>query len=125
MKKLIASRQVVQLSGLIIADVAVFGTTNPQQAPSYMLIVGFILFSLTAYTIFRGVLALLSLYGLPIRHKRRLLKTMTLWAAGLVALQSIGQLAFRDVLVLSVLTFLLYLYTTYAKKSRQLAEPQA
>ena len=119
MKKILTPKYVISLSILLAADTVVFGGTNPQEAPSFMLIVGFVLFCATAYSVFEIVTRLISLYGLPVRHKRRFLKAATALLAGLVALQSIGQLAARDAVVLSLLTLLFYLYTTYAKGTRQ------
>jgi hypothetical protein len=108
-----------RISALLVADGLLFGTTNPDNTLSFTLIIGFILLCTTAYYLLDGLLALTKLYGLPLRHKRRLLRTLTLLVAGLVALQSIGQLSPRDVLVLSPLTVLLYLYIAYARSSRQ------
>lgn len=119
MQKHLTSKQIVQLSGLVLVDAVVFGTTNPQETPSYMLIVGFLLFCATVYYIFRAMIAILGVYGVKIRHRQRLLRTMTALTAGMVALQSIGQLAPRDVLVLLLLAVLLYVYMAYAKNLKQ------
>lgn len=117
--KRFVTKHTIQFGALLIMDSAVFGGVNPQQAPSYMLIVGFLLLSLTAYVMFRLLLGLLGLYGVPIRHRRRLLRMLTVFTAGVIALQSIGQLASRDIFVLSLLSVLLYLYVTYAKNLKQ------
>lgn len=119
MKKILTRSQAIQLSGLLVADSLVFGMTNPNQVPSIMLIIGFLLLSATAYYVYLGLLSVLKLYGVPIRYKKRLLKAATGLTAGMVALQSIGQLVVRDVLVLSLLTGMLYLYTAYAKNLKQ------
>lgn len=106
--------------GLLVVDSIVFGGTDPQQVPSFMLIVGFILLCLTVYCLLRGLLALLQLAGLPLKHRQRLLRAGTMLFGGCIALQSVGQLSSRDVIVLSLLTGLLYLYSTYAKSPRQI-----
>lgn len=108
-----------RISGLLAADALVFGATNPESTPSFVLIVGFILMAVTLYYLLDGLLALTKLYGIPVRHKRRLLRTLTLLISGVVAFQSIGQLSTRDILVLSPLTVLFYAYVAYVKSSRR------
>jgi hypothetical protein len=108
-----------RISFLLAADGLVFGATNPNETASFMLIVGFVLLCATVYYLLDGLLTLTKLYGLPLRHKKRFLRTMTLLVSGLLAFQSLGQLSFRDVLVLSPLTILLYLYIAYSKSARQ------
>lgn len=110
-------RQVWQLAGLLAADAAVFGGTDPQQVASYVLIIGFGLLAATMYCLLGALLAVAGWYGISLPHKRRLQVTGTGLAAGLVALQSIGQLSSRDVLVVASLTLLVFLYTTYAAKN--------
>jgi hypothetical protein len=115
-----------RISLLLAADGLVFGATNPNDTASFMLIVGFILLCATAYYLLDGLLTLTKLYGLPLRHKKRFLRAMTLLVSGLVAFQSLGQLSVRDVLVLSPLSVLLYLYIAYSKSSkRQVAAERA
>ncbi len=109
----------LSLGGLMVADAVVFGTTNPRSAPSFLLIVGFLLLSATIYCLFDGLLAVPAVYGFHLRHKRRLVGTLTALTGALVALQSIGQLGSRDVLVLLLLTLLLSLYAASAKSMRQ------
>ena len=84
-----------------------------------MLIVGYLLLCATLYYLFDGLLSLGRLYGVPVRHKKRFLRTAILLAGGVIALQSIGQLSPRDILVLAPLSILLYLYVAYARSTRQ------
>lgn len=116
MKKWIVNRHFLQLAVLLIIDAAVFGGTDPQRVPSFMLIVGFLFFTATIYRILGSLLAIPGLYGISLKHKRRLQRVATGLVAGLTALQSIGQLSSRDVMVLSLLALLLFLYTSYADK---------
>ncbi len=109
----------LQLGCLLGADILLFGGTNPKDIPSYMLIVGFMLLSLTIYFLLKGLVVLLRLAGFPIKHTRRLLTAGTALFSGCMALQSIGQLSFRDALVLCLLICLLYVYIAYAKAERQ------
>ena len=108
-----------RISGLLAADALVFGATNPNDTLSFMLIVGYILLCITLYYLFDGILSLSRLYGIPLKHKKRFLRTAILVVGGLVALQSIGQLSSRDIMVLAPLTTLLYLYIAYSRSARQ------
>ncbi len=108
-----------RISGLLLADALVFGLTNPNDTLSFMLIVGYILLCATIYYLLDGFLSLSKLYGVPLRHKKRFLRSAVLLISGLVALQSIGQLSPRDALVLAPLSALAYLYVAYARTSRQ------
>lgn len=108
-----------RISCLLVADVLLFGTTNPDSTLSFMLIVGFVLLCTTVYYLLDGLLAFAKLYGLSLKHRKRFIRTMTALFGGLVALQSIGQLSPRDVVVLSPLTVLLYLYIAYSRSTKQ------
>ncbi len=77
--------------------------------------------SVTAYYFLDGMLALTKLYGLPIRHRKRVLRTLALVISGTLALQSMGQLSMRDILILAPLTALMYFYIAYSKSSKQRA----
>lgn len=110
-----------RITGLLVADSLLFGATDPNETPSFMLMVGFLLLSVTVYYMLDGLLSLTGLYGLPVRHRKRVLRTMTLLVSGLLALQSIGQLSARDILILAPLTSLMYFYVAYSKSSRQRA----
>lgn len=108
-----------RISALLAADTAVFCATNPNDTLSIMLIAGYILFCVTLYYLLDAVLSLGRLYGLPLRHKKRFLRSAVLLISGLAALQSIGQLSSRDILVLAPLSVLFYLYVAYTRSSRQ------
>lgn len=112
-----------RITGLLVADSVLFGTTDPRDAPSFMLIVGFLLMSATIYYMLDGLLALTKLYGLPVRHRKRVLRTTTLLIGGLLALQSIGQLSARDILILAPLTSLVYFYVAYSRGTKERAAP--
>lgn len=108
-----------RISGLLLADVLVFGMTNPNDTLSFMLIVGYVLLCITLYYLLDACLSLSRLYGAPLKHKKRFLRSAVLLISGLVALQSIGQLSSRDVLVLAPLSILFYLYIAYTRSGRQ------
>ncbi|HYH36008.1 MAG TPA: hypothetical protein VD706_00740 [Candidatus Saccharimonadales bacterium] len=108
-----------RISGLLLADLLVFGNTNPNNSLSIMLIIGYILFCTTMYYLLDAVLSLSRLYGVRFKHKKRFLRSAIVLISGLVALQSIGQLSSRDLMVLAPLSVLLYLYIAYIRSGRQ------
>jgi hypothetical protein len=115
-KKLLSHARFWQGLSLFIADVLFFGMTDPRRVVSSGLMLGFVLLVLSLYYLLLGVLAAARLYGLSFgRHKRRLALFMTGAASGLLALQSIGQLSPRDILVFGLLAVLLYAYFGYAR----------
>lgn len=105
-----------RLSGLLLLDGLVFGLSNPQHVPSFMLAAGFLLLVATFYQIILAVLAAADWYGLPGKaHRRRQARILTGVAGGLIALQSVGELGTRDILVAVPLALLVYLYISYGK----------
>ena len=109
---------------LLVADGLFFGLSNPATVPSFALAISFILFVLTLYQLLHGLMILGSWYGLSRskRTRRRLAGTMAGLISGLVALQSIGELGSRDVLVLVPLAIGIYLYNTYAVRQVSVSE---
>ncbi|HEX5744223.1 MAG TPA: hypothetical protein VFX84_02115, partial [Candidatus Saccharimonadales bacterium] len=76
-----------RVSGLLAADMLLFGTTDPRSTLSFMLIVGFLLLSATIYYLLDGLLAFLRLYGLAPANRKRVLMTATMVICGALALQ--------------------------------------
>ena len=111
----IKSKRFLLLTSLIVLDGAFFFLTNPNNINSSLLIIGFLLLSLTFFGIFELFLHFLGVGGFKVKHKRRLSVFLAVIFGFLLALQSIGQLTLRDVLVLLPLSGLLYLYLTYIK----------
>jgi hypothetical protein len=104
---------------LAVFDIGFFNTTNPSKTPSGLLIVGFVLVALSVYAVLRILLVLATIYGLPLaQHGRRQALFLGGVCAVLVALQSLGELTLRDVVVLVLLTLIAYLYTTYGRGAR-------
>jgi hypothetical protein len=113
--KFIARRHIWKFIGLLVVDGLGFSLTNAKSVPSFMLIVGFVLLIATLYYLVYSLLTFARLYGLSIRRKRRLAGSLTGLISGLVALQSIGELNSRDVLVLLPLVIIGYAYSFYGK----------
>lgn len=116
MKKVLSHPHFWRISGLLLIDGLLFGLSDPQRVPSPMLAIGFILLVITLYQLMVGLLMAANWYGLPGRaHRRRQARVSTGVISGLIALQSIGELGLRDVLVLLPLAVIAYLYVSYAK----------
>jgi hypothetical protein len=105
-----------KLSGLIlllVADTVVLGGSDAKKVAAWMLIAGFGLVVATAYWLIYAALAFLRLYGLVIRRKRRLAVALSGLLAVMLALQSVGGLNPKDVLLLLPLIVIGYNYVSY------------
>ena len=113
-------RQTLFGLGLIVLDVVFFNATNPNRVPSAFLIVGFVLAALSVYVLWRFLLAVASMYGLPLRDRgRRPAMFLGVASAVTLALQSLGELTLRDVVVLMLLSLIAYIYTSYGRATRR------
>jgi phosphatidylglycerophosphate synthase len=92
---------------------------NTNQAPSFMIIIGFVLLVISFFYVIYTLLGLAKLYGLNIRRRKRLSSYITALFGSMIALQSIGQLSPRDVAALLPLAIIGYLYSGYIKTSGQ------
>ena len=117
--KIISNQSLRQAVCLLLADVLLFSTTDVSKVPSFVVIIGFGLLSLTLYWAVRGLLRLGRLYGLTIRRQQSLAIYLTIITAGLIALQSIGELNHRDLMVLLPLSIIGYFYSAYLKSSQR------
>jgi high-affinity Fe2+/Pb2+ permease len=108
---------------IIVFDTLLFGSTNAGSVASYMVIIGFLALGVTLWTLIYGLLRLSSLYGLSVPHKGRFALSVSMLMAGVLALQSIGELGKHDVMVLLPLIVLGYAYTAYLKSTRHDFEP--
>ncbi|HVX47789.1 MAG TPA: hypothetical protein VHA05_00310 [Candidatus Saccharimonadales bacterium] len=105
-------------AALVTADLVVFGGTDPSKVPSIGLFLGFLLLIANFYALLVVALKLVAWYGVsPGKHKQRFVRVTAGVFAGLVALQSIGELSARDVLVALPLAFLAYMYLSYGRRS--------
>jgi hypothetical protein len=115
----ISSPHFWRVSGLLVIDGVIFGLTDPRQVPSFVLAGGFILLAVTLYQIVLALLHAAGWYGLPGgAHRKRQARVLTGLVGGLIALQSIGELGPRDILVLLPLALIAYLYISYSKPER-------
>ncbi|HVW22955.1 MAG TPA: hypothetical protein VHB51_00500 [Candidatus Saccharimonadales bacterium] len=109
--KLLHHRRFWLSLGLVCLDGLFFSATDPQHITSFFIIGGFLLLGATLYQLVRLLLVGLSWYGLKLKHRRRL----AIWSSGAItlvlALQSIGELTNKDMLVILPLLIMLYGYT--------------
>ncbi len=117
--KIRSRRSLWQAVGLLGLDGLLFCTTDVSKVPSFIVIVGFGLLAATLYWIIRGLLRAGRLYGLTIRRQRTVSFYLTGIVAGLLALQSIGGLTHRDIMVLLPLSLIGYGYGVYLKNARR------
>ncbi|PIZ62282.1 hypothetical protein COY17_02710 [Candidatus Saccharibacteria bacterium CG_4_10_14_0_2_um_filter_52_9] len=117
--KFIKNKHVLRLSGLLTVDGLLFAGSDAARVPSFIVMVGFLLLAVTLYYFIYAGLGITKVYGLKIRGRRQLALYLTVITAGLIALQSIGQLSQRDVTVLLPLAIIAYLYSAYAKTARR------
>jgi hypothetical protein len=117
MFKLLAKKSVRRLAALILLDIVLFSSFSASEAPSFMVIVAFVLLVLTIYYAFYNLISLSSLYGVKVKHRHQMALYMTAVAGILVALQSTGELGTRDFWVLLPLVILGYFYSTYARSN--------
>jgi hypothetical protein len=101
-------------------DVGFFGFTDPHAVHSQLLIVGFLLLSMSLFFGSYAVMELAASVGFHVgRHHRKAGASVAGVVALLVALQSIGQLSFRDVAVVIPFAVLAYAYVSYGKSLQQ------
>lgn len=115
MRKIFTHRKIILISGLGVIDTLFFGFTNPARVPSLLLIVGFGLVVVTLFVGLRLLLSIGEIYNPWFRRQRRPVGYITGVLAAMLALQSIGQLSLRDVVVLLVLSAVLAVYYDYSK----------
>lgn len=117
----IKHKYTVRLAGLFAANAFLFGTTNAATAPPLVIMVGFLLLVVTIFAVVYVAVGAARWYGISIslRSRRRFAVSITGVTGLLVALQSIGGISGRDILVLMPLAALGYMYSVYTKTNRR------
>lgn len=111
--KNIRNKRFWQAFVLLAVDLIFFTRTDASKVAPIVLIAGFLLLVVTCYIGIYGLLSFARLYGIPFHHKKRLAMFLSGVVGLLVALQSIGELSSRDVLVILPLAALAYAYGMY------------
>jgi hypothetical protein len=117
--KNIARKRVWRVLALLLIDIIFFGSTNTTKVASYLVIVGFLLLTMSFYQVIYYFLSFIKLYGIPIKRKSHLAIYLTVVLGILVALQSIGELSPKDIIVLLPLAAVGYVYSSYMKPTKQ------
>lgn len=108
-----------KLMGLTAADITFFSFINPIKAYAFVIIVGFALLVLTIYVLIDFLLLLGErIIPLSMRTKRRIALAMTMVIGLLIAMQSIGQLTYKDILAVIPLVIVMSFYFSYLQRSR-------
>lgn len=95
-----------------------FGFIDPRKAAAPLLIVGFVLLSLSIYMTWQGFLKIFTQAGLPFRSAAtKLTGVTTSLTVIVVALQSMGELTFRDLAVIMPLSLVAYFYLAYGRQN--------
>jgi hypothetical protein len=114
MNLLIKNKKKTLLFLLLIVDACIFTLVNPHQAPSLVIEGAYLLVVITFYLLLAQFLKLVGkLIGLPLYTQKKLTLIATVCAAVLIGMQSIGQLALRDLLAIIPLVIVLYFYLSY------------
>lgn len=101
---------------ILITDILFFTHTNPNTSATSVLIMGCVLVALTFYAAISKVLGFLNYFNLGIRRTNHFLAAYaTVVIVSIIALQSIGDLSLRDILIYIPLAVILYLYLSYGK----------
>jgi hypothetical protein len=99
---------------LLLADGLLLGGSDAKKVAAWVLILGFGLVAATIYWFIYAALAFLRLYGLVVRRKRRLAASLTGLLAIMLALQSVGGLNPKDIVLLLPLIVVGYNYVSYS-----------
>lgn len=106
------------IAALLIINLLFFGATDPMKVTAPYLIIAFVFLTLTVYVVITGVLTVLRFYGVSLGSKnKRITLGLTGVVAGVLALQSMGQLTGRDLLVLLPLALLAHVYFSYNRST--------
>ncbi len=113
--QILKTRSFLELMAVIALDAIFFGITNPGKVNSLWLIVGIVLLGISLYVVIKILLVFLVKLGFKIKNRRKLAIFTASLICFLLALQSIGQLSIRDVLIIVPITVLLYVYLTFIR----------
>lgn len=102
------------LALFIIIELFFLMSVNPFTSPAFNLFLGIVFIVVDYYLLVSYVISYLSKEFMSIKIRRKKL-IITLSSVGglLIMLESLGQLTFKDIIVIIVLAVIIYLYTWY------------
>lgn len=113
--RLLKNKRFWEILIILVIDGFFFGLTNPNKINSVFLIAGFILLGLTLYLLVQIIMSYLIKLGFKFKNRREIAIFSSVLVVILLALQSIGQLSGRDVLIIIPAIILLFIYLTYIR----------
>jgi hypothetical protein len=113
--KYLHSRAALAGIGLFITNLIFFGFTNPNQVEPIFLILGFTLLLINIYYALSVLQKTAGLYVPWLAKQKNLRYGLLICLGVLLALQSIGQLSSRDLVLVPLTTFVLLAYFSYSK----------
>ncbi len=111
--KILARGYLQKFIALLLIDAILFGSTGVASVSSPILIIGFVLLIATIFYFTRIILGVIGFYGVKIKRPRYLALCISGVMGSLLALQSVGELNAREIIVLLMLGGLTYLYSSY------------
>lgn len=102
---------------LIITDGLFYGLTRPVYVAPGLVLIGFCLLVLTAYSLINNMQKLLAVYAPWLSRQKKLSFFLTAGTTTLIALQSIGQLTVRDSVLIPLVAVVVYAYFGYSKRA--------
>ncbi|MHB1864991.1 MAG: hypothetical protein ACYCPS_02400 [Candidatus Saccharimonadales bacterium] len=100
---------------LLVIDSLFFGLTDPNTVNSVFLLISFVLFGASLYVLIQIILVYLIKLGFKFKNRKKIAVFAAVLVSLLLALQSVGQLTGRDVLIFIPLTVLLFIYIAYIR----------
>jgi hypothetical protein len=108
---------------ILLIDGFFFTLTDPNASSTSTLIAGCVLVALTFYTLISKIFGFINFSNMGLAKRNRFLAAYTtVVVVGIIALQSIGDLSLRDILIYVPLAILLYLYLSYGKGKNYLKD---
>jgi hypothetical protein len=116
--KQLTKRRMTLYGGLILANVIIFGYTRPLNSASWVIILGFLTLGVDIWLSTSLLLRFFSLLLPRLSQRRtRLTVAITSFELMVLALLSVGQQNWRDIMVVTIVWAVGYIYLTYVRSS--------
>lgn len=111
------TKKLLSLAVIAVVDILFFGFVNPTKSYALVVVIGFVLLTLSFWLVLDALLRLLRrVMRLPEPALRRSRNFATGIIAVLIAMQSIGQLTVRDIAAIVPLVAVLLFWLSYQKR---------